>query len=149
MTDKEKIGYLKRLLNSKISDIVLFEGSPNLQKHTYLLLAEQKIALRWLLEERVRLLKENKHLKKELHPHFIKDIEQSLVSGKSKPVWKGDIIVDPKKMDYLEKGTKLGKSRTAEDKHIRGDEPLLFFCVLFSALSILGIVIKLLTEVLL
>ncbi|MFO8053514.1 MAG: hypothetical protein R6U54_06125 [Candidatus Omnitrophota bacterium] len=38
--------------------------------------------LRVILEEWIKM-------KKELHPQFLKDIENSLKSGKPEPVWKG------------------------------------------------------------
>jgi hypothetical protein len=65
---------------------VTFRISPALKKMIEAIAAEERRTissqLRIALEEWLKM-------KKELHPNFLKDIEDSRTSGKPEPVWKG------------------------------------------------------------
>ncbi len=71
-------------LTQDTSDILNID--PELRKRVEAIAQEERRSLnnqlRVILEEWIRI-------KKELHPQFLKDIEESIKSGEPEPVWKG------------------------------------------------------------
>lgn len=65
---------------------ITFRIHPALKKLIEAIAAEE----RRTLSNQLRIaIEEWLKMKKELHPQFLKDIEDSLASGKPEPVWKG------------------------------------------------------------
>ncbi len=65
---------------------ITFRINPGLKKLVEAIAQEER---RTLSSQLRVILEEWMKMKKELHPQFLKDIEESVKSGKPEPVWKG------------------------------------------------------------
>jgi len=65
---------------------ITFRINPGLKKIIEAIAQEER---RTLSSQLRVILEEWINMKKELHPQFLKDIEESVKSGKPEPVWKG------------------------------------------------------------